>query len=112
MTFDPFQESYLTFGGIPNFITSLYSAISHRVATNDHWTLKLMDLRVGQKSIKPMVNFALTDTGTSLIYLDLKDYNKLINAICSGLECYETDYEPNVYAILNCTPDQLPTIWV
>ena len=64
-----------------------------------------MDLRVGKNSIKPMVNFALTDTGTSLIYLDLKDYNELIRAICSGLECYETDYEPNVYAILNCTPD-------
>ena len=82
MTHDPRQESYITFGGIPNFITSLNSAVSHRVATNDHWTLKLMDLRVGSKSIKPVVNFALTDTGTSLIYLDRSDYEALIEGIC------------------------------
>jgi len=112
LTYDSAQESYLTFGGIPNFVSSLDQAVSHRVATNDHWTLKMMDLKVGRKSINPVVNFALTDTGTSLIYLDQKDYKALIGAICDRLDCYPTKYDANVYAIEDCKPDDLPTIWV
>ena len=52
--------------------------MSHRVAGGDHWMLKMNDIRVGDKTILPSVNFALTDTGTSLVYLDKIDYDYLI----------------------------------
>jgi len=59
-----------------------------------------------------MARFALTDTGTTLIYLDQIDYNRLIDAICDELDCFESPYEKDVYAIKNCVPDELPTLWI
>ena len=112
MAFDAQQESSITFGGVPDFITSLEGAVSHRVAGIDHWMLKLMDIIVGDKTIQPKVRFALTDTGTSLIYFDELDYKAMIAGICADLECFETPYEPNVFAIKNCEPSHLPDIWV
>ena len=55
MAYDPEQESSLTFGSVPDNIDTvlLKSAVSHRVAGDDHWSLKLLDIRVGDKSIKP-----------------------------------------------------------
>ena len=55
------------------------------------------DIKVGKTSIKPIVKLALTDTGTSLLHLDKLDYMKLIELVCEGLDCFET--EKNVWAI-------------
>ena len=85
-------------------------SVSHRVAGDDHWMLKMNDIMVGDKSIKPSVSFALTDTGTSLLYLDKLDYTNLIDLVCEGLVCFETE-EPNVWAIQDCSPSNLPVIW-
>ena len=74
--------------------------------------LKMNDLKVGKRSITPTVQFALTDTGTSLIYLDKLDYEAVIKQICKGQKCFETEQEKNVFAIRNCEPSQVPTIWV
>ena len=91
---------------------SLEGAVSHRVSGHEHWMLKMNDLKVGSKSINPNVQFALTDTGTSLIYLDKLDYEAIIHTICKGLACFETEHEKNVFAIRNCEPSEVPTIWV
>ena len=72
--------------------------------------LKMNDIRVGNTSILPSVNFALTDTGTSLLYLDNLDYMKLIVELCAGLDCFET--EDDLFAIKGCEPAHLPTIWI
>ena len=94
-------------------IKLLNRAVSHRVAGEDHWSLKLLDMRVGSYSIHPQARFALTDTGTSLIYLDGGDYHNLIEGICQDqLGCFESPHEADVYAIKNCVPSQLPTIWI
>ena len=88
MTYDHEQSSLITFGGIPSFITAIENrdafekSVSHRVAGDDHWMLKMNDIRVGDKTILPSVNFALTDTGTSLIHLDTIDFQYLIKTIC------------------------------
>ena len=93
MAYDPEQESSLTFGGVPDYVSSrLNSAVSHRVAGDNHWSLKLLDIRVADKSINLKAQFALTDTGTSLIYLDSIDYRNLIEAICADLNCFESKY--------------------
>jgi len=52
MAYDPGQESLLTFGGVPDYVSSqLDSAISHRVAGDDHWSLKLLGIRVADYQI-------------------------------------------------------------
>lgn len=114
MTFDPEQQSVITFGGIPDFvdIDSLDKAVSHRVAGDDHWMLKLNDIKVGNSSIKPKANFALTDTASTLLYLDPDDFFELIEKVCLGLDCFETVEEANVFAIKDCEPDDLPFIWL
>ena len=104
MTYDPLQTSSITFGGVPDFVHSLEGAVSHRVAGHEHWMLKMNDLKVGKRSITPTVQFALTDTGTSLIYLDKLDYEAVIKQICKGQKCFETEQEKNVFAIRNCEP--------
>ncbi len=55
MTYDPLQTSSITFGGVPTFVESLEGAVSHRVSGHEHWMLKMNDLKVGKKSIKPSV---------------------------------------------------------
>lgn len=67
------------------------------MAGDNHWILKMNDIKVGKTSIKPIVKLALTDTGTSLLHLDKLDYMKLIELVCEGLDCFET--EKNVWAI-------------
>jgi hypothetical protein len=74
--------------------------------------LKLNDIKVENESIEPTVSLALTDTGASLLYLDPEDYVKLISKICKGLVCFQTPDEPNVYAIKNCEPSDIPFIWL
>ena len=94
MTYDHEQSSSITFGGIPSFITAeqnqeaFEDSVSHRVAGDDHWMLKMNDIRVGDKTIFPSVNFALTDTGTSLIHLDMIDFENLIKMICEEQACF------------------------
>ena len=103
MTHDHEQTSSITFGGIPNFVTTknnenlFLASVSHRVAGDNHWILKMNDIKVGKTSIKPIVKLALTDTGTSLLHLDKLDYMNLIELVCAGLDCFET--ETNVWAI-------------
>jgi len=74
--------------------------------------LKLNDIKVGENSINPTVSLALTDTGASLLYLDPDDYLELISKVCEGLECFETIDDPNVFAIKNCEPGDVPPIWL
>ena len=94
MTYDHEQSSSITFGGIPDFITASVNqvafeeSVSHRVAGDDHWMLKMNDIRVDGKTIFPSVNFALTDTGTSLIYLDTVDFENLLRTICEDQDCF------------------------
>lgn len=104
MTFDPEQQSVITFGGIPDFVDmdSLNKAVSHRVAGDDHWMLKLNDIKVGNSSIKPKVHLALTDTASTLLYLDPDDYFDLIAKVCEGLDCFETVEQADVFAIKSC----------
>ena len=94
MTYDHEQISSITFGGIPSFLKAdenreaFENSVSHRVAGDDHWMLKMNDIRVGDKTIEPTINFAMTDTGTSLIYLDTIEYKNLIKFICEDQYCF------------------------
>lgn len=65
----------------------------------------------------PTVSLALTDTGTSLLYLDDLDYINLMLYICHDLPCFRVDEqesfrdEGKVWAIRNCQPEQMPDVW-
>ena len=84
------------------------------MAGDDHWMLKMNDIRVGDKTIEPSVNLALTDTGTSLIYLDELDYKNLIKFICEDLDCFEMKKADgdSIIAISECSAENLPDIWI
>ena len=67
MSFLTDQDSYLTFGGVPSFISNLDNFVCHRVAGSFHWQLKLLGIRVGNRLIEPIhVSLMLTDSGTTL----------------------------------------------
>ena len=112
MSYDHRQTSSITFGGISQNVKFMEDAVSHRVAGHDHWMLKLNDIKVGMKSITPKVSLTLTDTGTSLIFLDEPDFKALINTVCEGLDCFENTEQSGVFAVKNCTPQDLPDIWL
>ena len=112
MAYDPSEESLITFGGIPDFVDSVDKSISHRVAGDDHWSLKLNGLKVGDKAIMPKVKLALTDTGTSLIYFDSQDFKAVMDELCKDFTCEEKDSEAGVFSIRDCNVADLPTVWV
>ena len=119
MTYDHEQTSSITFGGIPGFLKieenreAFENSVSHRVSGDDHWMLKMNDIRVGDKTIEPSVSFALTDTGTSLIYLDEIDFDNLIKFVCENLDCFRIRYTGDelVWAVSDCSAEELPNIW-
>lgn len=82
------QDSYLTFGGLPEFVTDLDDLVCHRVSGSFLWELKLHSVAVDEHEIRvhdtPLM---LMDTGTTLTYLPEADWQRLIDQICQGLAC-------------------------
>ena len=62
--------------------------ICHRIAGGFHWELKLHGISVDDAEISlEETPLMLMDTGTTLIYLPQRDWEKLIEKVCEGLEC-------------------------
>ena len=61
------------------------------------WTVDVEDVRYGHESIKKSnINYAILDTGTSLIYIGESDYYEFVAKImevapdfdCTGIHCH------------------------
>jgi hypothetical protein len=80
------SPSYLTFGGLPEFITDMSDAVSHRISGSFHWQIDMNGLRVGDNDIDLDINLMLVDTGTSYTYLPTSMYIEVITQICNTLK--------------------------
>ena len=77
LTFNLQQESYLTFGGLPEFLANQdLDFVCHRIAGDFHWQLKMLGMKVGDTEIDASAHkLMLTDTGTTLTYLAGSTYD-------------------------------------
>ena len=56
------------------------------MAGSFHWSVQLVAASYNGIVIQPDVSKALTDTGTTLLYVSSGDYTEIANAITSGLK--------------------------
>ena len=107
------QDSYLTFGGLPNFLKEQkLEWICHRIAGDFHWQIKLMNISYGEKEID--INgsaLMLTDTGTTLTYLLDKTFDQVVSQICKNKVCFTPNFDSGSIVLQNCQLDQLEPIW-
>ena len=85
------NDSYLTFGGLPDFLVQQdLNFLCHRTSGDFHWQLKEHKIRVGDVEIDSYAEMPLmlTDTGTTLTFLTGGIFDQVIKAICAGKECF------------------------
>ena len=118
LSFQPFQDSYLTFGGVPEFVEALDNDfVCHRISGSFHWQLKVpsMEFDGEEFAFEKTPTLMLTDTGTTMTYLPYKGYEWLIKKICEDVECVNIEVEHNVVSSLvyvrNCELDNFKPLW-
>lgn len=82
-------KSFVTFGG---YDSSFYKGYmhAHPISGSFHWSLKVNKLTYGSSSFYLKSNKALTDTGTTFIYLPPDDFENLMDYIIKDLPDYVT----------------------
>jgi len=78
------------FRGYRNLSTDkIHAMITHLPITSTYyWQVSLQGVHVGRKSISGLtVNQIIFDTGSSLNYAPLRDFQKLMNLITAGKRC-------------------------
>ena len=68
--------------------------IAHRISGSFHWQLKLNYLRFGNSNFGPSYSTVFLDTGTTLIIMNLRDWDNLYTMVCDELaqsaKCYKS----------------------
>ena len=81
MSFQPRQDSYLTFGGVPEFVEALDNDfVCHRISGSFHWQIKVhrMEFAGEEFAFETTPTLMLTDTGTTMTYLPAKVFEWLV----------------------------------
>ena len=97
MNLDSIALSSVTLGGTPAGATKSEYIEQSLVATyNSWWTMKLADCKVGDTSIIGTTKHAISDTGTSLLYLAESDYSgfqQMVMAASPDFTCTSPFYD-------------------
>ena len=86
--------------------------MSTRIAGSFHWEIKVNSIGYNGGKFRPSLQTALTDSGTSLIFLPTKqDWDNLFHTICentpSDLPDGPLECDPLGYRMFNLTPNNL-----
>jgi hypothetical protein len=85
------DKSWIEFGGYDDSGTINWIEMQ---GTQYHWTVPMPKVMLDNTEVSMTADEVILDSGTSLSYLPVKDYNKILQVIEQRTECFEYEAYP------------------